>query len=110
MEDLYNQVFDKYQKAVGINPDSHEAFYNWGNDLGKLAGTKEGKEAEDLFSQASEKFQKAIDIKPDKENALIYLNRSFKKEEVKVDFVRKDEDWKSYLEDENFIMLLKKYE
>jgi len=64
-EELYNQAFIKFQKAIEIKPDKYEAFYNWGNYLGNLAKTKEGKDAEELYNQAFIKFQKAIEIKPD---------------------------------------------
>ncbi|MBP7390055.1 MAG: SIR2 family protein, partial [Chitinophagales bacterium] len=64
-EDLYYQSFEKYNKAIEIKPDTHEAYNNWGNSLGNLAKTKEGKEAEDLYHQSFEKYRKAIEIKPD---------------------------------------------
>ncbi|MBI3235000.1 MAG: SIR2 family protein, partial [Bacteroidetes bacterium] len=69
-EDLYNEAFNKFQKAVDIKPDLNEAFNNGGTDLGNLAKTKEGQEAEDLYNEAFDKFQKAVDIKPDKQEAL----------------------------------------
>jgi len=68
-EALYNQSFEKFQKAIEIKPDNHEAFYNWGTDLGHWAKTKEGKEADELYNQSFEKFQKAVEIKPDKHEA-----------------------------------------
>ena len=64
-EELYHQSFEKYQKAIEIKPDNHEAYNNWGIYLGSLAKAKEGKEAEELYHQSFEKFQKAIEIKPD---------------------------------------------
>ena len=42
-----------------------ELYYSWGTDLGDLAETKEGKEAEELFNQAFDNFQMAIDLKKD---------------------------------------------
>ena len=71
-EDLYYQSFEKYQKAIEIKPDNHEAFNNWGYYLGNLAKTKEGKEAEELYHQSFEKYQKAIEINPYNHEA--YLN------------------------------------
>jgi tetratricopeptide (TPR) repeat protein len=65
VEELYQQAFEKYQKAISIKPDMHEAFYNWGTYLGNLAQTKKGIEAEELYQQALDKYQKAISIKPD---------------------------------------------
>jgi tetratricopeptide (TPR) repeat protein len=121
-EELYNQAFDKFQKAIDIKPDKHEALYNWGTDLGNLAKTKEGKEAEELYNQAFDKFQKAIEygassynlscilaLKGEKEHALRYLNISLSKNEIDVYFVEKDEDWRDYLRDNEFIKLLKQY-
>ncbi len=120
---LYREAFDKYQKAIDIKPYKHKALYNWGTCLGNLAKTKEGKEADKLYREAFDKFQKAIEygagsynlsciyaLKGEKEKALKYLNISFMKDEIDVDFVEKDEDWKDYLADEEFIKLLKKYE
>ena len=58
-EKLYQSAFEKYQKAVEIKPDQHEAYNNWGTALGRLAKTKEGAEAEKLYQSAFEKYQKA---------------------------------------------------
>jgi tetratricopeptide (TPR) repeat protein len=69
VEELYHQSFGKYQKAIEIKPDSHEAYNNWGVSLGILAMTKEGQESEDLYHQSFDKFQKAIEIKPDNHEA-----------------------------------------
>ena len=121
-EDLYHQAFEKFQKAVEIKPDKHEAFNNWGTYLGNLAQTKEEKDAEDLYHQAFEKFQKAVilgggsynlscmyALKQDKENALKYLDRSLTNNEIEVEFILNDEDWKLYLNDPDFILLIDKY-
>jgi tetratricopeptide (TPR) repeat protein len=64
-EALFKQVFDKYQQAVKINPDNHNAFNNWANGLAALATTKDGDEAESLFQQAFDKYQQAVKINPD---------------------------------------------
>ena len=122
-EELYHQVFEKFQRAIEIKPDNHEAFYNWGTSLGNLAKTKEGTEAEELYHQAFEKFQRAIEfgghcynlacaysLKLDKENALYYLDKSLRKNEISIKFVKEDEDWQNYLENKEFKNLLKKYE
>jgi len=68
-EELYNQAFEKYQRAINLNPNFDEAYFNWGIYLVDFAKTKEGKEVEILYNQAFEKFQKAIDIKPYKQEA-----------------------------------------
>ncbi|MDM8568675.1 SIR2 family protein [Thiotrichales bacterium HSG1] len=63
-ESLYKQAFEKFQQAIAIKPDYHEAFYNWGNALGNLAEIKP-ELAESLYNQTFEKYQQAITIKPD---------------------------------------------
>jgi tetratricopeptide (TPR) repeat protein len=98
-------------------------YSDWGTDLGNLAKTKEGKEAEELYNQAFEKYQKAIEfgghcynlscmyaLKGDNKNALYFLDESLEKNEITVDIVRKDEDWKNYLNNIEFNNVLMKYE
>ncbi len=122
-DDLYRQAFEKYQKAVEIKPDKHEALYNWGRGLGNLAATKEGKEADDLYQQAFNRLEKAVELggstynlsclyalKSDKENAFLYLEKSLIRGEITHLFVMKDEDWVNYRSDKEFIKLLKKYD
>ena len=72
-------IAEKYQEKVisdlevrvkGIPDENLQSllsglYSDWGNYLGNLAETKEGKEAEELYHQAFEKYQKAIEIKPD---------------------------------------------
>ncbi len=46
----------------------HEAWYNWGTDLGDLAGFVAGSDssrAEEVYREAFEKYERAVDIKPD---------------------------------------------
>jgi len=56
---------EKYRQAITIKPDFHEAYTNWGNDLGNLAKTKTGDEAEALYREAFEKYEQAVTLKPD---------------------------------------------
>ncbi|WP_209949682.1 hypothetical protein, partial [Paenibacillus sp. 1182] len=51
-EKLYQQAFEKYEKAVEIKPDKHIAYNNWRIDLENLAKRKEGEEADRLYQQA----------------------------------------------------------
>ncbi len=121
-DELYHQAFEKFQKAVAIKPDKHEAFNNWGNALADLAKTKEGKEANELYQKAVEVFYKAIEhgessynlscvfaLKGEKENALKYLERSLSRNEIEPYFVEKDEDWKDFNGDKDFIMLIEQF-
>ena len=122
-EGLFRESFEKYAKAVEIKPDKHEAFYNWGNYLGALAQTKSGEEADALFRQAFEKYEKAVDLggrcynlacgyalKGMKKEALLYLERSLERKEITPSFVLKDEDWKQYLQDKDFMDIINKYQ
>lgn len=58
------------ENAVHFNPDFHEALYNWGTILMKVASMKKGNEQETLFLDAIEKFERAVKVKPDKSEAL----------------------------------------
>ena len=61
---------EKYQAALKIKPDMHEALNNWGFALYDQAKTKSGAEADGLFALAGEKYQAALKIKPDMHEAL----------------------------------------
>ncbi len=107
---------------IEINSLLADLYYNWGTDLGDLAKTKTGEEAEALYQQAFEKYKTTYDLggssynlacayalKADKENALFYLDNSLKKKEISTDFVLDDGDWKSYLKDEDFNKIINLY-
>ena len=67
---LFAQAGEKYEAALRIKPDMHEAFLNWGAALAGHAKQKTGQEADRLFAQAGEKYEAALRIKPDKHEAL----------------------------------------
>jgi Tfp pilus assembly protein PilF len=69
-EALFRDAVEKYERALQLKPDKHEALNNWGNALSDLARMKEGKERETLFGDAMEKYERALQIKPDKHEAL----------------------------------------
>lgn len=121
-EKLYRAAFEKYQMAISIKPGFHEAYYDWGTNLVNLAKSKEGEEAEELCREAFEKYQKAIDlggqcynlaclyaIKGKTKEALHCLNLSLSNSEIDKNYVKKDDDWKNYLDNLEFIKILKKY-
>ena len=65
---LYQEAFEKYQKAVDLQPDKYAAWYNWGNDLVRLAQLVQDDDpdrAEALYREAFEKYQETVDINPD---------------------------------------------
>ena len=65
----YALACEKYEAAVRIKPDKHEALYNWGIALFSQAKTKTGAEAERLYALACEKYEAAVRIKPDMHEA-----------------------------------------
>ncbi len=67
---LFKLAGEKYQAALDIKPDYHEALSNWGVALANQAKTKRGDDADRLFKLAGEKYQAALDIKPDGHEAL----------------------------------------
>lgn len=67
---LFTAAGEKYQAALVIKPDFHEALNNWGNSLAAQAQRKTGTEADSLFTAAEEKYQAALAIKPDFHEAL----------------------------------------
>ena len=67
---LFDQAGQKYDAALKIKPDFHDALYNWGIALSDQAKTKSGAEADALFDQARQKYEAALKIKPDFHEAL----------------------------------------
>jgi Plant specific mitochondrial import receptor subunit TOM20 len=67
-EALLREAMSKYEAALAIKPDSHEALYNWGVALAALARAKNNDEP--LFREAMSKYEAALAIKPDKHEAL----------------------------------------
>lgn len=125
----YNEevISDIEVRVKGLPDDNLKSllaglYSDWGNYLGDLAQTKEGKESEALYHQSFEKFQKAIEmggmcynlacwyaLKENNKEALFYLDISLNKKEISVHFVETDDDWKKFLQDIDFINILKKY-
>ena len=121
-EELYKEAFEKYKLATTYKKDKHEAYYNWGITLSDLAKTKSGSEAETLYNEAVEKFKLAIKhggdayylaclcaIRNQKAEALKYLEQTLARNEITVDFVEQDEDWKNLRNDPDFQHLLSRY-
>ena len=68
-EVLYQQAFEKFDKAVSIKPDRYEAYVNWGADLTNFAKKKDGADSDILYQLAIEKYEKAILLKPNDHEA-----------------------------------------
>ena len=121
-EKLYKEAIEKYKLATTYKKDDDEAYYNWGNALSNLAKTKSGSEAEELHKEAIEKYNEAIKhggesynlaclyaIRNQKAEALKYLYFALAKNEITVEFVEQDEDWKNLRNDPDFQHLLSRY-
>jgi tetratricopeptide (TPR) repeat protein len=66
---LFEEAGQKFDRAVEIKDDKHEAYYNWGNALSHQAKVKSGEEADRLLEEAGQKFARAIVIKGDAHDA-----------------------------------------
>lgn len=64
-EKLFNLSFEKYDKAIELNPSFYLAYNNWGTTLGAFAKIENNEKAEEVLRTSIEKFKKAINIKPD---------------------------------------------
>ena len=67
LKDLEDQV--RRKQYVNLLSNVADIYYNWGTNLGNLAKTKSGDEAEKLYPQAFEKLKKAIEIDPNYRDA-----------------------------------------
>jgi hypothetical protein len=70
---LWALTGEKYQAALAIKPDMHEALYNWGVALvAEAQSLKESEpaEARRLWAQAGEKYRAVLAIKPEMHEAL----------------------------------------
>ena len=72
-ERFFKESFEKYQRAIEIKPDKHEAFNNWGLALSDLAQAETGESRERFFKESFEKYQRATEIKPDMHEAFYNL-------------------------------------
>ena len=68
---LFAAAAEKYRAALELEPDSHEALYNWGLALDSQATLASGDEAINLLAQANEKYQATLKIRDDSYEALI---------------------------------------
>lgn len=61
---LWTLAGEKYEAALKIKPDNHEALNNWGGAFILQGATKSGTEAERLFDQGREKALAAEELSP----------------------------------------------
>jgi len=67
---LLSEASEKYQAALAINPNMHQALNNWGNTIADRARLKSGTEVDVLFAEAAQKYKAALTIKQDMAEAL----------------------------------------
>lgn len=121
-EHLYQEACEKFNNALRVKPNSKDSLYGLGNSLYELAKNKSDLVAEHYYRKAVEKLLLAHELGSgsynlaccyallnDKRIALEYLDKSLKNDEVLVDHVLQDEDWKGYLEDEFFKEIISNY-
>jgi tetratricopeptide (TPR) repeat protein len=56
---------ENFHQAIDIDPNSYEAYFEWGNAMLDWSEGIQGEAREKLLSESCEKYKKAIDIKPD---------------------------------------------
>ncbi len=119
---LYQQAINMYQKALEVNPKKYNAYSNWGCLLLNVGKNKTGNEAQSFFQDALNKSSKAFELGglcynlscsyallKNKQDALHYLDISLRKNEITIEHVRNDEDWKEYRDEQDFIAIITKY-
>ncbi len=116
---FYGESIEKYKKAIAIDENDPVVYDNWAialMDLAKLTSDKS------LYEECFEKLTKAVNLggesynlsclyalENEKEKALHYLKMSLSKNEVRKEYILEDPDWAHYLQDSDFIALLKEF-
>ena len=118
-EVLYQQALEKFQKATEIKPDKHEAFYNWGGYLLRIADNKTRAQKLKIYQRSEELLIRGVQagsnvynlacvyaLQNKKGEALKALSQALENDEITKAFVLEDEDWKDFLDDPEFQALL----
>lgn len=111
----FKEAFSKLEKAFQINPDDYRPYCYWGRLLSNISKTKSGREAQKLREEAIEKYGESLKLgapiydfarlyalNSDKFHALHFLRRAVVNKEVIEYYVKQDEDWKEFWDDEDF--------
>ena len=64
-DQLFEQAYSKYDAALKLEPELHDALFNWASALIEQAATKTGEEADGLYVKAYEKYEAALRLEPD---------------------------------------------
>jgi tetratricopeptide (TPR) repeat protein len=104
-----------YKKSIELSAINSKAYYNYSSLLIKLYKiNKDNKTLDKALENAKLGYE--IDnisynlacvyaIKGDKKNSLKYLTEAIQNKEISKEFVLKDEDWKNYLNDDEFLKI-----
>jgi len=118
----YEQSFDKYQKAIALNPKYEKAFRNWGAGIISLAKRNSGVDREKLLNQAVSVLENAVKfggsaynlacayaLKNERKKAFEHLENCLNNNEIRAAFVKSDGDWQAFFGDVDFMSLIEKY-
>lgn len=117
--DLLTQAINDFKSAIKINPKSHEAYNNWAsverileknNDKKSLINIEELYKKSIKYGGAKYNLACLYSIQNKKEEAFEILNEILKNNEITKSHILEDEDWKHYLEDEEFLNIINKYD
>lgn len=118
-ESYYIDSFKNFRLALEVEPNYAIALNNWGfsllefskykNDEIALQECLEKLELSICFGGTYYNLACAYSYKKDKVKALNYLDESLSNNEFSLDSIVGDEDWKEYLEDDDFCKLIEKY-
>jgi tetratricopeptide (TPR) repeat protein len=113
---------EKYKKVIELNPTLAIAYDSLGSAIYELAKIKKEAEKESLFNESEQKLLKGIDLGNSvynlsclyavwgkKGKALKHLEEVLINKEQTVSYVNKDNDWENYLADNDYLVLIEKY-
>jgi tetratricopeptide (TPR) repeat protein len=118
----YKEAIEKVKKAIEIDPTSMSAFKNWCHYI--IASTKKlpSGQRKAYLEMALEKAKVAFELGDsgynlaccyallnDKEKALNYLKGVLERKSADINMILQDDDWKNYLDDDDFKALIKAY-
>ena len=122
-EELLLDSCKKYEKAIELDENYSDAFYNWGSSLMKIGiETTDKIQRNEIYQEAEKVLLKGINIgsqyynlacsyaiQNKRNEALKYLEITLKNNEVTTQYIFDDDDWTLFKNDQDFLNLLEKY-
>jgi tetratricopeptide (TPR) repeat protein len=118
-EDLFQQAIHAYQQAIALNPEQGETYSNLGYRLMQLAKTIGVDVSNTYWQQAKNALEKAAELgggsynlacwhalQQQKAEAFHHLKIALENNEITIDHLVNDDDWKLYRDDLDFLQLL----